>query len=106
MSAPVKAESQIEEGIAHVDTGYPDEKKGGLDKAGAIEAENAEHNMGVLQAVRAYPMASLWAFVMSCTIVSSSLRTRLLDCFLLFPYVRIFVTDIACFRSWSRTVCS
>lgn len=39
-------------------------------KADAIEAENAEHNMGVLQAVRAYPMASFWAFVMSFTIVS------------------------------------
>lgn len=38
-------------------------------KAGAIEAENAEHNMTVLQAVRAYPMASFWAFVMSFTIV-------------------------------------
>jgi SP family general alpha glucoside:H+ symporter-like MFS transporter len=39
-------------------------------KADAIEAENAEHNMTVLQAVRAYPMASFWAFVISCTIVS------------------------------------
>jgi SP family general alpha glucoside:H+ symporter-like MFS transporter len=39
-------------------------------KADAVEAENAEHNMGVLDAVRAYPMASFWAFVMSCTIVS------------------------------------
>lgn len=38
-------------------------------KAAAVEAENAEHNMGVLGAVRAYPMAALWAFVMSCTIV-------------------------------------
>lgn len=39
-------------------------------KADAIAAENAEHNMTVLQAVRAYPMASFWAFVISCTIVS------------------------------------
>ena len=39
-------------------------------KAGAIEAENAEHDMTVLEAVRAYPMASFWAFVMSFTIVS------------------------------------
>lgn len=36
----------------------------------AIEAENVELNMTVLEAVRAYPMASLWAFTMSCTIVS------------------------------------
>jgi SP family general alpha glucoside:H+ symporter-like MFS transporter len=40
-------------------------------KASAIEAENIEHNMTVLQAVKAYPMASFWAFVMSCTIVSA-----------------------------------
>lgn len=33
-------------------------------KAGAIEAENAEHAMGVLEAVKAYPMATFWAFVM------------------------------------------
>ena len=39
-------------------------------KADAVEAENSEHNMGVLEAVRAYPMASFWAFVMSFTIVS------------------------------------
>lgn len=40
-------------------------------RADAISAENAEHNMTVLEAVRAYPMASFWAFVMSCTIVST-----------------------------------
>jgi SP family general alpha glucoside:H+ symporter-like MFS transporter len=40
-------------------------------RAGAIEAEEVEHNMTVLQAVKAYPAASWWAFVMSCTIVSS-----------------------------------
>ena len=39
-------------------------------KADAIEAENTEHTMTVLEAVKAYPMASFWAFVMSCTIVS------------------------------------
>jgi hypothetical protein len=36
----------------------------------AIEAENAEHSMTVMEAVRAYPMACFWAFVMSSTIVS------------------------------------
>lgn len=40
------------------------------DRSGAIDAENIEHNMTVLEAVRAYPAASWWAFVMSCTIVS------------------------------------
>ena len=39
-------------------------------KADAIRAEEEEHNMTVLETVKAYPMASFWAFVMSCTIVS------------------------------------
>ena len=39
-------------------------------KADAMEAENAEHAMTVLQAVKAYPMACFWAFIMSSTIVS------------------------------------
>lgn len=41
-----------------------------LDRTGAINAEDNEHAMTVLQAVKAYPAASWWAFVMSCTIVS------------------------------------
>lgn len=40
------------------------------DRSGAIGAEQVEHNMGVLDAVKAYPAASFWAFVMSATIVS------------------------------------
>ena len=61
----VKSETQIEHG-------YDLDKNAKVSdyKADAIDAESAEANMGVLQAVRAYPMASLWAFVMSCTIVS------------------------------------
>lgn len=47
------------------------DEKVNYNRAGAIDAENAEHNMGVLEAVQAYPSASWWAFVMSCTIVSS-----------------------------------
>ena len=38
-------------------------------RMGAIDAENEEHRMGVLEAVKAYPAASFWAFVMSATIV-------------------------------------
>ena len=41
------------------------------DRTGAIDAEKIEHDMTVLQAVKAYPAASWWAFVMSCTIVNS-----------------------------------
>jgi len=40
-------------------------------RTGAIDAEKIEHDMTVLQAVKAYPAASWWAFVMSATIVSS-----------------------------------
>ncbi|EHL00115.1 putative Maltose permease MAL31 [Glarea lozoyensis 74030] len=54
-------------------------------KASAIEAENAEHNMGVLEAVKAYPMASLWAFVMSCTIIMESYCVFLIGNFIALP---------------------
>lgn len=50
---------------------YDANEKVNYDRAAAIDAEVLEHNMTVLQAVRAYPAASWWAFVMSCTIVSS-----------------------------------
>jgi hypothetical protein len=62
-------------------------------RAGAIDAENAEHRMGVLEAVRAYPAASWWAFVMSCTIVSS-------------PVLGSQATSLTTARSWSPTVSS
>lgn len=50
---------------------YDAGKEVDYDRAGAIEAERIEHDMTVLEAVKAYPAASWWAFVMSCTIVSS-----------------------------------
>ncbi|KAL9531989.1 Alpha-glucosides permease [Sphaerulina musiva] len=54
-------------------------------KADAIEAENAEHNMTVLQAVKAYPMASFWAFVISCTIIMESYDVFLIGNFVALP---------------------
>lgn len=50
---------------------YETDVKVDYDRTGAIDAETAEHQMTVLQAVKAYPAASWWAFVMSCTIVCS-----------------------------------
>lgn len=47
-----------------------DDEKVDYNRSGAIDAENLEHKMGVWEAVKAYPAASWWAFVMSCTIVS------------------------------------
>jgi hypothetical protein len=69
-------------------------------KADAVEAENAEHNMGVLEAVRAYPMASFWAFVMSFTIVSC-LSPFSLD----LPPTRGIAANTI-FRLWSPTMSS
>lgn len=78
MSDPVESKAatsprkvELEEGLSQVENVYNlDEKAVGPDyKADAVEAENAEHNMTVMEAVRAYPMATFWAFVMSCTIV-------------------------------------
>lgn len=50
---------------------YDVDEKVDYNRTGAIDAEKIEHDMTVLQAVKAYPSASWWALVMSCTIVSS-----------------------------------
>jgi len=63
-------------------------------RADAMEAENAEHNMTVLQAVKAYPMACLWAFIMSSTIVSQlCIMVKCQD-------------SLTLYRSWKPTVSS
>jgi SP family general alpha glucoside:H+ symporter-like MFS transporter len=90
MSAPEGKETRVEEGITPSAPEYVtyDEKAGKIDKAGAIEAENAEHNMGVLEAVRAYPMAATWAFIMSCTIIMESYCVFLAGNFLALPFFK------------------
>lgn len=63
-----------------------DEKAKAADfKADAVEAENAEHSMTVMEAVRAYPMASFWAFVMSFTIIMESYDVFLCNNFVALP---------------------
>ncbi|KAI1276228.1 sugar transporter [Xylaria sp. FL0933] len=57
-------------------------------KADAVEAENAEHNMTVLEAVKAYPMATFWAFVMSSTIIMESYDVFLCNNFVALPAFR------------------
>lgn len=47
-------------------------------RADAMEAETAESSMTVLEAVKAYPMACWWAFIMSSTIIVSDWRQRIL----------------------------
>ncbi|KAM0724025.1 hypothetical protein Q7P37_001016 [Cladosporium fusiforme] len=68
-SEPYGTEPKVPD--THVENAYePDEKQKATDmKNDAMEAEQAEIDLGVLDAVKAYPMASLWAFVMSCTII-------------------------------------
>jgi len=64
----------------------PDEKAAAANiKADAIEAENAEHALGVIDAVKAYPMATLWAFVVSCTIIMESYCVFLIGSFIALP---------------------
>ncbi|PSK60278.1 hypothetical protein B9Z65_1176 [Elsinoe australis] len=60
-------------------------EKANYDRAGAIEAENMEHRMGVIEAVKAYPSASLWAFLMSCTIIMESYCVFLMGAFIATP---------------------
>ena len=84
--------SEIEAQHTKVDPVYDAAEKVDYNRAGAIDAENAEHNMTVLEAVRAYPAASWWAFVMSATIVSLCPQ---------FP-----VNSLTVDRSWSHTVFS
>jgi SP family general alpha glucoside:H+ symporter-like MFS transporter len=88
-----KPDSSAKEFETHRHEISHDVEKTGYDKGGAMDAENIEHQMTVMQAVKAYPAASWWAFVMSSTIVSS-----LLD-----------VSDSRAddtTRSWSRTAFS
>ncbi|CAI7661122.1 unnamed protein product [Penicillium glandicola] len=54
-------------------------------KADAIAAENAEHDMTVMGALRAYPMAAFWAFVMSFTIILESYDVFLIGNFVALP---------------------
>ncbi|KAF4457117.1 MFS transporter, SP family, general alpha glucoside:H+ symporter [Fusarium austroafricanum] len=72
----------------HIDHAYDVEAKKeamAADKQGAIDAENQEHNMTVLEAVRAYPAASLWAFNMSCTIIMEAYCVFLIGNFIALP---------------------
>ncbi|KAI8657039.1 hypothetical protein LRP88_12349 [Fusarium phalaenopsidis] len=84
----VKAEGgqEVEHAYDVEDKTYAaEDKAANAQKQDAIEAENAEHNMGVLEAVRAYPMASLWAFIMSCTIIMESYCVFLIGSFIALP---------------------
>ncbi|KAG5771594.1 hypothetical protein H9Q72_001900 [Fusarium xylarioides] len=82
-----KGISEVEGDGAHIDHAYDVEAKKEMaaDMQGAIDAENAEHNMTVLEAVRAYPAASLWAFNMSCTIIMEAYCVFLIGNFIALP---------------------
>ena len=81
--APIDDVAQIEKRPSHVDNSADLDANAKLAeyKAGAIDAENAELKMRVLEAVRLYPMASFWAFVMSSTIIMESYCVFLMGAF-------------------------
>ncbi|KAM0711706.1 hypothetical protein Q7P35_001073 [Cladosporium inversicolor] len=54
-------------------------------KADAVEAENAEHRLGVISAVKGYPMAATWAFIISCTIIMEAYCVFLMGNFIALP---------------------
>ncbi|KAH8765914.1 general substrate transporter [Diaporthe sp. PMI_573] len=74
-------------GIAHVDDSHNLDNEAKLEayKAAAMEAEVAEQQSGVVQAVKEYPMAAFWAFVMSCTIIMESYCVFLAGSFIALP---------------------
>ena len=39
--------------------------------ATAFDGENREHEMGMMEAIKSYPMACMWAFIFCFTIVST-----------------------------------
>ncbi|TVY54744.1 Alpha-glucosides permease MPH3 [Lachnellula suecica] len=85
-STPEVEAKGVSQGIEHAhDYDLNKEAKLGDYKADAIEAENAEYNMGVLEAVRAYPMASFWAFIMSFCIIMESYDVFLMGNFVALP---------------------
>lgn len=100
MSDPIdiKAhDAQNEKGISQVEDSHNLDIEAKIEafKAAAMAAEVEEQQSGVLQAVKEYPMAAMWAFIMSCTIVR-----------LLFnPSRRRIATNVMS-RSWRPTVCS
>ncbi|KAM7192039.1 alpha-glucosides permease MPH3 [Naviculisporaceae sp. PSN 640] len=74
---------EVEKRPAHVENSADLDENAKLAdyKAGAMDAEDAELRMTVLEAVRLYPMASLWAFVMSTTIIMESYCVFLMGAF-------------------------
>ncbi|KAJ1338786.1 MFS transporter SP family general alpha glucoside:H+ symporter [Microdochium nivale] len=74
---------EIEKQVSHVDVDI--NSKPSDYKASAMEAESAEINMGVIEAVKAYPMAATWAFVMSCTIIMEAYCVFLMGNFIPLP---------------------
>ncbi|KAJ0120150.1 maltose permease mal61 [Diaporthe amygdali] len=76
-----------EKGISHVEDSYNLDNEAKLEayKAAAMEAEVAEQKSGVIQAVKEYPMAALWAFIMSCTIIMESYCVFLMGNFIALP---------------------
>jgi SP family general alpha glucoside:H+ symporter-like MFS transporter len=95
MSTPAgnkAAEAGVEPDVAeaqrhHIDHAADLDQKAAITdfKTDAIEAENAEFQMGVIECVKAYPMAATWAFIMSCTIIMEAYCVFLMGNFVAIP---------------------
>ncbi|KAI0173740.1 alpha glucoside transporter [Pestalotiopsis sp. NC0098] len=81
--APVGDLHEVEKHSSHIDhaADLDADAKLASFKADAIEAENAEQNMTVMQALKQYPMAALWAFIMSSTIIMEAYCVFLMGAF-------------------------
>ena len=91
-------DNEIEAQKGYTDHVYDINEKVDYNRAGAIDAENEEHRMTVWEAVKAYPSASWWAVVMSCTIVSFPHD---------FPFPASYQkSSLTAHRSWRPTACS
>ncbi|KAJ4336574.1 hypothetical protein N0V87_005281 [Didymella glomerata] len=79
-----------EKGFAHVDDSHNLDVHAKIEafKAAAMAAEVEEQKSGVLQAVREYPMAATWAFVMSCTIIMEAYCVFIMGSFIALPAFR------------------
>ncbi|KAF3050689.1 hypothetical protein E8E11_010552 [Didymella keratinophila] len=93
MSEPLDIKTQDvqnEKGFAHVDDSHNLDVHAKIEafKAAAMAAEVEEQKSGVLQAVREYPMAATWAFIMSCTIIMEAYCVFIMGSFIALPAFR------------------
>ncbi|KAL1607359.1 hypothetical protein SLS59_002324 [Nothophoma quercina] len=86
----IKAHDGNEKGITEIEDSHNLDIHAKIEafKAAAMAAEVEEQQSGVLQAVKEYPMAALWAFIMSCTIIMEAYCVFIMGSFIALPAFR------------------